>query len=328
MKKLFTSVFVFLMIASVVFAQGGSETKAYPSKDIQFYVSSGAGGGTDSICRKICQLAEPALKGSFYLVNKPGVNDSVAPNLVMNASADGYTIGNISYGGVVTAVYQNNITGYSLDKIRPIVLVTEEYDAVMVSKNSPFKTFDEFIKAAKANPGQIKVADQGVGSRVYLLVRKIEKAFGVEFNKISYSGSAPQREAMLNGEVDAAVTSLGDFAPLLKSGDAIGIVEFSNIQNATYTTVPTASSLGLDDSFLSSSFLGIIAPAGITDEQAATLEAVFKAAIESKEFKDWTATVGITAHYLGSKDFQAFMKAKQERDFVALDGLKKEGINF
>ena len=123
-----------------VFANGENE-QGYPSKDIQFYVNADAGGGTDSICRKITQLAEKQLGGSFYLVNKPGVADAVGPSLIMAAKPDGYTIGNINYGSAVTAVYQKIVNDYSMDRLRFIALVTEECDAIMVSKRVPYRTF-------------------------------------------------------------------------------------------------------------------------------------------------------------------------------------------
>lgn len=324
MKKTFSLALALLLVCTLF--TGCSQDKPYPSEDIQFYVSADAGGGTDSICRKITQVIEANSEATFYLVNKPGVMDAVAPSLVMDAKADGYTIGNINYGGVVNAEYQQVVQNYKIDRLKFISLVTEESDAVMISKNAPFTTFDEMIEYAKANPGQVRVADQGIGSRVYLLLLKLEEHFGVEFNKISYSSSAPQREAMLNGEVDAAVTSLGDFSALLESGDAIGVCEFSSSRNLAYSDVPTCIELGMDESFLSGSFLAITAPAETPDEIVSYLEGVFKTAVESQEFIDWTATVGVTAHYMNSAEVTEYVKNLQAKDFKALDALKEQGL--
>lgn len=305
---------------------GCSKSKQYPSKDIQFYISADAGGGTDGITRKVTQIIEANSDAKFYMVNKPGVNDSVAASLCMDAKPDGYTICNVNYGSVVTAVYNEVVENYSMDRLKPIALVTEESDAIMVSKNAPFKTFEEMIDYAKANPGKIKVADQGIGSRVYLILNMMEEKYGIEFNKISYSSSAPQREAMLSGEVDMALTSLGDFTPLLTSGDAIGICEFSSVRNATYSDVPTCLELGMDESFLSGSFIFIAAPAETPDDIIQYLQNEFQKAVESDEFKEWTATVGVTPHYMPSSELGDFIKKLQEKDFKALDDLKAQGL--
>ena len=324
MKKTLSLTLALVLLCSLFIS--GAQAADYPSGDIQFYVSADAGGGTDSICRKITQIVEAGSDATFYLVNKPGVMDAVAPSLVMDAKADGYTIGNINYGGVVNAEYQQIVANYKIDRLKFVALVTEESDAIMISKNAPFKTFQEFIDYAKANPGKVRVADQGIGSRVYLELLKLEEAFGVEFNKISYSSSAPQREAMLSGEVDVAITSLGDFAALLQSGDAIGVCEFSSTRNLTYPDCPTCLELGMDESFLSGSFLAITVPAETPDEIVAYLEAAFKTAVESQEFIDWTATVGVTAHYMNSAEITEYCKNLQVRDFAVLDDLKARGL--
>ncbi|MDD3903658.1 MAG: tripartite tricarboxylate transporter substrate binding protein [Sphaerochaeta sp.] len=313
-----------LLASTALFANGAPEV--YPSKDIEFIVSSGAGGGTDAISRKISQLAEKELGSAIYFVNKPGADDAVGPNLLMGAKNDGYTIGNLNYGSIINAPFTGLIKGYDLAKVQIFALITQEPDALMVGKNSPYKTFDALIAAAKANPGKIKVADQGIGSRVNLLALKIQDLYGVKFNMISYQGSAPQREAILNGEVDAAITSLGDFAPLLNSGDAIGVIEFSSVRNGGYPTVPTSKELGLDESLLSGSFLTLAAPAGTPADIIEKLVKAFGSAATSKEFADWTKTVGVTPDFKSGAELKAFVDGKISGETKALQALKDAGV--
>ena len=315
-----------LTVTAGLFTGCGSSGK-YPSKDIQFYISADAGGGTDSITRKVTQIIEANNKDiKFYMVNKPGSNDSVAASLTMDAKPDGYTVCNVNYGSVVTAVYNQVVENYSMDRLKPIAMVTEESDSMVISKNAPFKTFEEMIEYAKANPKKIRVGDQGIGSRVYLILSKIEEMYGVEFNKISYVSSAPQKEALLNGEVDVVMSSLGDFNSILQSGDGIGIVEFSSERNAAYPEVPTCLELGMDDSFLSGSFIFIAAPKDTPDEIVNTLQAEFQKAVESEEFVNWTKSVGVTPHYMPRSELGTFITKLQEKDFKALDELKEQGI--
>jgi tripartite-type tricarboxylate transporter receptor subunit TctC len=328
MKKMHSVIFVAL-IASIGMAlvlAGCAGKKEYPSKDIQFYVNANAGGGTDAICRKIGQIAERELGGSFYMVNKPGVSDSVGPNLLMGSKPDGYTLGNITYGGIVTAVYQQIIPGYDLKKLTPICLVTEERDAIMVGRDTPYQTFDDLIQAARARPGQIPVGDQGIGSRVNLVLRKVEAKYGVEFRKISYTSSAPQIEAMLNKEIEVAITSLGDFASLLQSGEARGLIEFSTVRNKAYPTVPTSTELNLGPEVLSSSFVAVVAPAGTPQDIIQKLEDAFRKAAASQEFIDWTTTVGVTPRVLTGEELGKFISDVQARDFSVLDDLKRQGV--
>lgn len=329
MKKRFAkrAAIALSLLMTAAAAAGCSGGGKYPSKDIQFYINADAGGGTDGICRKVTQMIEANNKDiKFYMVNKPGASDSVGPSLTMDAKPDGYTICNVNYGSVVTAVYNQVVENYSMDRLKPIAMLTEESDAMVVSKDAPFKTFEEMIDYAKANPKKIRVADQGIGSRVYLILNKIEEQYGVEFNKISYVSSAPQREALLSGEVDVAMSSLGDFNSILTSGDATGMVEFSSVRNAAYPDVPTCLELGMDDSYVSGSFIYIAAPAETPDEIISTLEGAFKTVVESDEFKTWTESVGVTPHFRPASELNQFVAELQEKDFAALDELKAEGI--
>ncbi len=316
-------VLVLIIAAGNVFAEGQKE---YPSKDIEFVISSGAGGGTDSIARKVSQLAEKELGTSIYFVNMPGADDAVGPNALMGKKPNGYTIGNLNYGSIINAPFTGLIQGYDLDKLNIFALITQEPDAIMVHKDSPYQTFEALIEGAKKNPGKIRVADQGIGSRVNLLALRIEEEFGVDFNLISYKNSAPQREAILNREVDAAITSLGDFAPLLSSGDAVGIVEFSTGGNATYPDVPSSKELGLPESLLSGSFLTIAVPAGTPQEIVDVLVNAYRTAATSQEFIDWAKSVGVTPDFKSGPEFKEFLQNKIEGETKALKELKAAGI--
>lgn len=323
MKKSLLIVLALTLVVGIMSGCGGGE---YPSSDIQFYVNADAGGGTDSICRQLAQMVEADTGAKFYLVNKPGVADSVGPSLCMDAKPDGYTICNVNYGSVVTAVYQEVVENYTMDRLKPIALLTEESDSIVASKNAPFNTFEGMIDYAKANPGTLRVGDQGIGSRVFLLLNMIEKEFGVTFNKISYSSSAPQREALLSGEVDVILSSLGDFNSIIQSGDGVPLIEFSSVRNAAYPDVPTCIELGLSENYLSGSFIYLAAPAETPDEIITYLQNGFQKAVESEEFQAWTKSVGVTPHFMPGTEIGAFIKRIQDKDFAALDELKAQGL--
>jgi tripartite-type tricarboxylate transporter receptor subunit TctC len=311
--------------AATGFANGASEAN-YPSKDIQFIVPAEAGGGTDGICRKLLGLVEKELGGSFYVVNKPDSAAAVGPNLIMGEQPTGYTIGSVTYDSVIGAVWRQFIPGYGLDRLDLIALATEESDALMVLAESPYQTFNDLIEGARQNPEKIRIAINGIGQRNHLAMLRIEKEFGVKFNMITYHTSAPQREALINKEVDAAITSLADFASILQSGVARGIVELSAVRNKTYPEVPTIKEFGLGDEFLTGSFMAIVGPAGMPAAIIQKLENAFETAITSDEFTNWGTAMGLTPHFLSGEALDAYIKQIQDKDFVSLDELKNQGI--
>lgn len=326
MKKTVALLAVVLAICPATGFAAGKSDASYPAKDIQFVVPADAGGGTDGISRKLAGLVEKSLGGAFYVVNKSDASAAVGPNQVMNSAPDGYTIGAATYDSVIGSIWNRFIKGYDMSKLKFIALATEESDAIMTLSESPYKSFDDLIQAAKENPGQLKIAINGIGARNHLAMLRIEEKYQVKFNMISYTTSAPQREALLNKEVEAVITSLGDFASILNSGTCRGLIELSAERNKAYPDVPTLRDFGLGDEFLTGSFVAIIAPAGIAPEIASALETAFKTAITSEEFGSWAASNGVTARFLSGSDCEAYIKQVQEKDFAILDALKNQGI--
>ncbi|MDZ5696543.1 tripartite tricarboxylate transporter substrate binding protein [Chelativorans sp. M5D2P16] len=297
----------------------------YPEKDIRVIVPWGAGGGTDGIVRKLTSIAEKNLGTSMYVENIEGGISATGVSQVMNARPDGYTIGALTYDSVVTVPWQGLLPSYDLDKLKLIARVTSEPDAIIVGSDTPYETFDDLVAAAKENPGSVKVGIQNIGSRLHLAVLQLQDETDTEFKIIAYpGGAAPQKEAVLNDEVDVVATSLGDFAPLLESGDVRGILEFSETTNPTFNTVPTAKEAGLD--LRIGSFIVFAAPAGTPDEAVEAIEQAYKEALESDEFQNWVASVGVTPDWLGTDEVTRWADETSETLFDQMDMLVEQGV--
>ncbi|MCF3935361.1 tripartite tricarboxylate transporter substrate binding protein [Acuticoccus sp. M5D2P5] len=302
-------------------AGGAALAQDFPSKDVRVVVPWGAGGGTDAIVRKITTLAEGELGGTMYVENVEGGASATGIMEVMNAAPDGYTVGALTYDSVVTVPRQGLLKSYSLDKLAPIARITSEPDALMVSKNAPFQTFDEMIAAAKEQPGGVRVGIQNIGSRTHLAMLQLQKLTDTEFDLIAYpGGAAPQKEAVLSGEVDAVVTSLGDFAPLIQSGDVKGVIEFSTDRNPTYPDVPTTAEKGVD--FQIGSFILLAVPAGTPDAVVTKLTDAYQAAYDSEAFQSWVSTIGVTPSWLAGAEAQSWMTSTQAELFQLMDEIE------
>lgn len=297
----------------------------YPERDIRVIVPWGAGGGTDGIVRKITNLAEEELDGaSMYVENIEGGVSATGIGQVMSARPDGYTIGALTYDSIVTVPYQNMLPTYSMDKLKLIARITSEPDAILVDASSDYQTLQDLVDAAKADPGQVRVAVQNLGGRVHLTLLQLQDLTGAEFKIVSYpGGAAPQKEAILSDEVDVALTSLGDFANLIEDGTVRGIVEFSTAKNPTYD-VPTSDEAGVD--LQNGSFIVIAAPAGTPDEAISKLENAYKTAYESEEFQSWVSEIGVTPNWLGSDEVTEWAEETAQGLFTEMDALKEAGV--
>ncbi|AKO99473.1 Tripartite Tricarboxylic transport protein TctC (plasmid) [Marinovum algicola DG 898] len=292
----------------------------FPTRDIRLIVPWPAGGGADAISRKISNIAEQDLPKSIYVENIAGAVTATGLIQMTSARPDGHTVGVLTYDSVITLPRGQMVPGYSLDNMTPIARITSEADAIVVSRHTGINTFEELVERAKANPGTVTLGVAPKGSGPYLSAMQLEKLLDVDFNVITYAGSSSaEAEALLSGELDAAISSLGDFSGILSSGDAKGVVELTSVQNATYTDVPTLKSKGYD--LQTGSFIVLAAPANTPDDAIDTLETTFKAAYDSAEFQDWLAQVGVTADWLGSDEVVSWIDALQDKTFTLMDEL-------
>lgn len=292
-----------------------------PARDIRVIVPWPAGGGADAISRKISNIAEQELSQSIYVENIAGAVTATGLIQMTNARPDGHTVGMLTYDSVITLPRGEMVPGYALDNMRLIARITSEPDAIVVAQQTGIETFEQLIERAKENPGEVRIGVAPVGSGPYLSAIQLEQLLDVDFNVITYAGSSSaSSEALLSGELDAAISSLGDFSGIIESGDVRGVVELSSVQNETYTDVPTISSKGYD--LQTGSFLVLAAPADTPDDVAETLEATFKAAYETEEFQSWLAQIGVTADWLGSDGVNDWVDGLQTRMFRLMDDLE------
>jgi len=292
----------------------------FPTRDIRLIVPWPAGGGADAISRKISNLAEQNLPKSVYVENIAGAVTATALIQMTSARPDGHTVGVLTYDSIITLPRGNLVPGYSLDNMKLIARITSEADAIVVSKHSGIESYEDLIARAKENPGQVRVGVAPKGSGPYLSVVQLEKLLDVDFNVITYAGSSSaEAEALLSGELDAAISSLGDFSGLLASGDAKGVVELTSVQNVTYSDVPTLKSKGHD--LQTGSFIVLAAPANTPDDAVEALETSFKGGYDSAEFQDWLAQIGVTADWLGSDEVGPWVDDLQTKTFTLMDEL-------
>ncbi|GEN23594.1 ABC transporter substrate-binding protein [Halomonas cupida] len=314
-----------LSLALATLVASSAAYAEYPQRDIRMIVPWGAGGGTDGIVRKISSLAEDPLGGTIYVENIEGGMSANGLVQALGARPDGYTLVALTYDSVVTIPWQDMLAGYDIDKLDLVARITSEPDSIVVPDDSPYTSFEELIAAAKEAPGEIRAGIQNMGSRTHLTLLQLQDQADVEFKVVSYpGGAAPQKEALLNGEVDLALTSLGDFESLISSGDARGLVEFTDVQSESFPDVPPAMELGYDIQM--GSFVILAAPANTPDEAISALEQAYQQAYDSEEFQRWLVDVGVTPNWLGHDEVSDWAQTTQQELFGRMDELKEAGL--
>ncbi len=285
MKRLLIVAFA-VVLASFAFAEGQQE---FPTKDITNTVVWGAGGGTDLCNRTVSAEMAKALKVNIAVVNKTGgVGGSLGMLDVYSKPHDGYNLAGISES-CVTAGVQGG-WDKRFDVWEPFI-VGGSPDLISVTPNAPYKTVDELVAAAKANPGSIKSGASAAGSIHHLNLLAFEKGAGIKLQFIPYTSSAASQNAAMTGEIELVITSVAEQAQLIKSGKLrpLTMLVPDDFIMEGVGTIPTAFKPypGLSQYLPLAQAIGMAVPAATPEPVKAKLRAAFLTAMGSEPVQKW-----------------------------------------
>lgn len=302
-----------------------AQAQEYPARDIMHIMPWSAGGGTDTVMRSFLNFAEGALGVGVNTQNVTGAQSGVGTMRLMRARPDGYTIGSLTWDSVITVPQFDLVPGYDTQNLAYIGSVTIHPTALVVRADSPWTTLGEFVEAATAAPGELTISNVGSGGVWHLPALDFADVAGIDVRHVPYpDGSGPQREALLNGETDAASLSVSAAFPAIQSGDLRVLGIMATERSPDVPDVPTFQESGFD--VVWGSFRLLAAPAGTPDEHIATLAAAFEAVFENPEFQELAATTAMGPLWMGPEETTAYVQRSQERAFSLIDSLIEQGI--
>lgn len=284
--KRFLLICLAMMLAAAPSAMAG---KAYPKRNITAVVVWGAGGGTDTCVRIITAEMQKFMDVNINVINKTGgVAGSVGMSHAFKQKHDGYTLCGLSESNVTAGVQGGWNQKFD---VWDTFIVGGSPDVISVTADSPYKTIQDLIEAAKQNPGTIKAAASGAGSIHHLNLLAVENGSGAKFNFIPYKGSAPSQNAAMTGEVTVVVTSLAEQQQLLRGGKlrALGMLIPSAFDVADLGTIPSAFDAypGLSKYLPISQAIGFAIPADAPADAKAYLVDAFDKAMATDKVKTW-----------------------------------------
>ena len=162
----------FLLVFMLAVPGYAPAQEKYPAKPINFIIGYPAGGTTDICARPLVSAASKILGQPVVVVNKPGGGSAVATALLKTEKPDGYTIGILASGAVLSQ-HMRKVPYDSATDFTPIMQYAIYLYGLVVQSDSPWKTFKEFIDYAKANPGKIRYATAGAGTPQHLVMERL-----------------------------------------------------------------------------------------------------------------------------------------------------------
>lgn len=250
-------------------ATGGPALSAnYPSRPVKVILPYSPGGSADTLNRIVCDALAKKWGQSVVIENRPGGNTMIATTQAVNSAPDGYTI---FYTGDQTITINPVLYPAPYDVERdliPISLIAAIPMLLVVGKNFPANSLEEFIKYAKANPKKVTYGSSGPGSIQRLVIEALASNAGIELLHVPYKGSNEAVTAVLSGEIDANFNGIANFVEHLKVGNVKAFAISTATRSDEVANIPTVAEAGgsaLAD-FDITAWFGFFAPRGTPPE--------------------------------------------------------------
>ena len=254
----------------------------YPDKPITMYVAFAAGGTTDITARALAQGIEKILGVPVAIENKGGGGATVANGLLASKKPDGYTLLVSSVGSITMRPLLVKLA-YNAQSFRPLMQYTYYIGGLVVNADSPYKTVDDFVEYAKKNPG-MTYSSSGPHTQQQIGVESFARCKGLVFKHVPTKGGSTANTALMGKHVDFVAGS-GSHMPLVEQGQFRELVTFHvDERDPKRPDIPVMKDIGCPPTNPPSGMI-VVAPAGLPNDIAATLEAALKQVAETTEFK-------------------------------------------
>jgi tripartite-type tricarboxylate transporter receptor subunit TctC len=266
------------LAAAAVLTASTALAQSFPVKPITLICPWPAGGSTDLHLRKMAELASKRLGQTVIVENKPGGSGMNGPStMAKTARPDGYTLSQLTISAF-RVPYMQKVDWDPLEDFTYVIGLAGYTFGIVVKNDSPFKTFQDLIEYARANPGKLSYATPGQGTSLHLAMEEIGAKTNVQFLHIPFKGYAEGATALLGGHVMAHVDSTG-WAKHVDAGTMRLLATLGD--KRTRWNAPTVSELGIDT--VSNSPYGVVAPKGVPPQVVKTLHDAFKSAMDDPE---------------------------------------------
>lgn len=272
---------------------GWSLAQGLPSKPIRIVVPFGPGGIADLTARTIAQKLSDNLKQAVVIENRPGAGGVVAGSLVAKAPPDGSTLFLMSNGTAVSEGLFQSLPFDARKDFAPVGVLGFFDLAVLATAESRFRTMQELLAYAKANPGKLNVATINVGSTQHLAAELLKTSAGVDVQVVPFNGSPAVLTALRGGQVDAAVEILGPMLPQVSAGAVRALAVMGARRAAALPEVPTLVESGVRG-FDVASWNALAAPAGTPATVVATLNAEVNKVLADAGVRKQLADLNVT----------------------------------
>jgi tripartite-type tricarboxylate transporter receptor subunit TctC len=242
----------------------------WPSRLIKATIPFGPGSATDVVPRIFFERLGPELGQTIVVENRVGGGGSIGTNAVTKAEPDGYSILAHSSALAITPAIFPNLPYDTSKDLSSVIMIGSIPQIMIIPKERPWKTVDDFLKDAKAKGSQINFGSVGVGSAVHISAEKFRLAAKFEATHVPYRGGPEVIADILGGRIDFYFCPAATALPLIREGQVRALVVSTDKRSNELPDVPSMTEVGLKDG-VSESWIGVFVPSKTSPEIVAKM---------------------------------------------------------
>jgi putative tricarboxylic transport membrane protein len=243
------------VLLAFLLAAACASAAAYPDKPVQYIIPFAPGGESDITARMQAQVFAAKYKQQMVVLNRPGAGGGLVWSQLNGMPADGHTVAGVNLPHIVLQPLEGNVN-YKTEDIAPVYFFQYTADAVVVPESSPFKSFQDLVKAAKENPEKVTLAGSGTFSANHMAAERLNKLFGIKVTYVPFKGTGDLQASVAGGHVSGAMSYL-PFA-IAQKGKMRPLVVATEKRHAAFADVPTFRELGVN--WVDGAYRGIAVP--------------------------------------------------------------------
>jgi len=311
--RIISNISAFLLCLFTIFSSSAFAQSNYPNKPINLIVPYGAGGSADSRSRQLGQKMSLILKQPIVIDNKPGAGGNIGTEAIVRAAPDGYTIGmgNFAPMAVNKTLFGNLRYDPEID-LTPIILVEKGPLVLVVNPNSPFKTVQDIVVAAKAKPGVLTFSSGGIGGSHQLSAELFELNAGIQMIHVPYKSGSAALTDLMAGNVDLMFDQMYSAVPSIKADKIRPLAITSKKRSPLLPNVPSFVELGYPKVEVLN-WQGLIAPKGTPKAIIDKLNAAANEALKDPQLRELMLAQGNEIGGGSPAEFAALVKSEASK---------------
>jgi tripartite-type tricarboxylate transporter receptor subunit TctC len=318
MRRIFYFYFCLLMaLSNHAFAQ---------SKQITIYVPFSAGGSVDIIARIMGTQISQKMGVPVLVDNKVGAGGNIATALVAQAKPNGMTLLAHHQGITYSNALSDNLSFNAQKDFAPIATVGVTPNVLLIPSSLKFKTLQEFVEFAKANPGKLNYGSAGIGSNGHLAMELFQSAAGIKLTHVPYKGMPQAINDLAGGQIQAVLTTIPAALPFIQGGSVRALGTSGQKRSSVLPDIPTIQEAGIKN-FYYEPWYGFFAPAGTPEADLDKLSAIIVESSTSPEISKKFTMDGIDVKPLDRQKFTPLFIADIKKWGDVIKGLGLKGSN-